>query len=285
MAVTTVAALRELVGSVEAQLGPVQAPLGIVLGSGLGRLASEVEDARRVSYSRLPHLPASTVPGHAGELVVGRWQGRQVIVLSGRVHLYEGNDFQHVALPVRMLAALGVGTLIVTNAAGALHTRWQPGELMLISDHINLQGGSPLTGPNDDRVGPRFPDMSAAYDPQLRALALETAAKVGVPLRQGVYVGLAGPSYETPAEVRMLAQLGGDAVGMSTVPEVIAARHMGVRVLGISCITNLGAGLSAEVLDHAHVGAVAGQSASAMVALLAAVVRGLPELPLRERTF
>ncbi len=286
MAITTVAALRELVSAVESELGPVQAPLGLVLGSGLGGLADALQGARRVSYAKLPHLAASTVIGHAGQLVVGRWQDRDVIVLAGRVHCYEGHDFRHVAMPVRLLASLGVSTLVVTNAAGALHTRMQPGDLMLLSDHINLQGGNPLIGPNDDRLGPRFPDMTQAYDAELRAIAHQVAASQGLALKDGVYVALSGPSYETPAEIRMLAALGGDAVGMSTVPEVIAARHMGLRVLGLSCITNMGAGLGHGLLDHAHVGLVAGQASQRMVDLLAGVVRALPaNMPLRARTF
>lgn len=285
MAASTIDALRELVSAVEQQLGPVRAPLGIVLGSGLGGLADVIEDARSVPYARLPHLAASTVVGHAGQLVTGKWQGRDVVVLAGRIHRYEGHDFEQVAMPVRLLAALGVGTLIVTNAAGGVNTRLHPGDLMLISDHINLQGGSPLTGPNDDRLGPRFPDMTQAYDAGLRDLARGVAQQAGIALQEGVYVALPGPSYETPAEIRMLAALGGDAVGMSTVPEVIAARHMGVRVLGLSCITNMGAGLGDGLLDHAHVGVVAGQATARMIALLAGVTRALPELPLRARTF
>ena len=284
MAITTVAALRELIASLEQFIGPVRAPLGLILGSGLGGLADEIEDARRLSYARLPHLAASTVPGHAGQLVVGRWQGHDVIALSGRIHLYEGHSFSQVAMPVRMLAALGVETLIVTNAAGAVHTRMKPGDLMLIDDHLNLQGGNPLTGPNDARLGPRFPDMTEAYDAGLRKLAHEVAAAQGLDLKHGVYAALPGPSYETPAEIRMLAGLGADAVGMSTVPEVIAARHMGVRVLGLSCITNLGAGLGVGLLDHAHVGEVAGQATAKMVALLGGIARALPALTVRARS-
>ncbi len=277
--------LRELVGAVADRLGPVSAPLGMVLGSGLGGLVDHLQDAKRIALADLPHLAPSTVPGHAGQLVTGRWQGRDVIVLAGRVHRYEGHDFSQVVLPVRLLSALGCSTLIVTNAAGAAHTGMQPGDLMLISDHINLTGGSPLTGPNDDRLGPRFPDMTAAYDPELLVLAEQVAQKQAIRVHRGVYVGLAGPSYETPAEIRMLARLGGDAVGMSTVAEVIAARHMGVRVLGLSCITNLGAGLGTELLDHAHVGAVATEATDRMTRLLAGVVADLPAWPERVPLF
>jgi purine-nucleoside phosphorylase len=285
MAITTHAALRELVSAVEDALGPVEAGLGLVLGSGLGGLADEIENARRIPYSRLPHLAASTVIGHAGQLVVGTWQGRNVAVLAGRIHRYEGHGFHQVVMPVRLLAALGMQTLIVTNAAGSLHTRLQPGDLMLLSDHINLQGGNPLIGSNDDRLGPRFPDMTYAYDPELRRLAHAVAVKHAIELKEGVYVALSGPTYETPAEIRMLGTLGGDAVGMSTVPEVIAARHMGVRVLGLSCITNLGAGLGEGKLDHAHVGEVAGKATRKMTQLLAGVTQALPDLPPRPRMF
>ena len=285
MAVSTVAALRELVASVEHLLGPVRAPLGLILGSGLGGLADQIEDARKLPYARLPHLAPSTVVGHAGQLVVGRWQGHDVIALSGRIHLYEGHSFSQVAMPVRMLAGLGVDTLIVTNAAGSVHTRLQPGDLMLIDDHLNLQGGNPLTGRNDARLGPRFPDMTEAYDAGLRTLAHSVATSQGLDLKHGVYAALPGPSYETPAEIRMLAALGADAVGMSTVPEVIAARHMGVRVLGLSCITNLGAGLGKGLLDHAHVGEVAGQATEKMVRLLGGIAQTLPPQTARARIF
>jgi purine-nucleoside phosphorylase len=219
------------------------------------------------------------VQGHAGELVAGTWQGHEVLMLAGRVHRYEGHSMHKVVLPVRMLAALGVHTLVVSNAAGSVHTRLQPGDLMLISDHINFQGQNPLIGKNDDRLGPRFPDMTVAYDAELRAVARQVALEQALQLHEGVYAAVLGPSYETPAEVRMLAAMGADAVGMSTVPEVIAARHMGVRVLGLSCITNLGAGLGAGTLDHAHVGEVAGKATAKMVNLLGGIVRALPNTP------
>lgn len=283
MVTSEVAALRELRSVVERAIGPVAAPLGLVLGSGLGGVADQIQDARRIAYNKLPHMVASTVQGHAGELVVGQWHGKQVIALSGRVHRYEGHDFRQVVMPVRLLAALGIHTLIVTNAAGSVHTGLQPGDLMLIRDHINLSGGNPLIGVNDERLGPRFPDMTTAYDADLRALALQVAAERGLTLHQGVYCGLSGPSYETPAEIKMLHLLGGDAVGMSTVPEVIAARHMGVRVMGLSCITNLGAGLGEGTLDHSHVGAVAGSATARMTDLVAGVVEALPELAICRR--
>lgn len=281
MAFSTIAAIREAIGVVESAIGPVRAPIGMVLGSGLGGLADEVEDARIISYRQIPHLPSSTVPGHAGRLVAGRWHGREVVVLSGRIHRYEGHDPSKVSMPVQMLAAMGVDTLVVTNAAGAINAAFAPGDLMLISDHINLMGGNPLVGMNDDRIGPRFPDMTEAYSRELREIALRLAAARGVTVREGVYAGVLGPSYETPAEIRMLRALGADAVGMSTVPEVIAARHVGMRVLGLSCLTNMGAGMSGSVLDHAEVKEVAGKATRAMIDLIAETVRALPDLAVR----
>lgn len=227
--------------------------VGLVLGSGLGQVADRIEDAVAVSYADIPHLQASTVQGHRGRLVAGRLNGTAVWAMQGRVHYYEGYTMADVVRPVRVLRELGVTTLIVTNAAGGLNPGFQPGDLMLISDHINFFGANPLIGPNDDAFGPRFPDMTNAYDPELRALAKAVAEEAGLVLREGVYLGVSGPSYETPAEIRAFRILGADAVGMSTVPEVIAARHMGVRVLGISCITNLAAGLQPEPLSHEEV--------------------------------
>jgi len=270
--------VRQAAHAVVEALGPVQAPIGLVLGSGLGGVADEIADARSLPYGRIPHFAASTVPGHAGKLVAGRWQGQTVLALAGRVHGYEGHPPWQVTLPVRVLAALGVQVLVVTNAAGAVHTALQPGDILLMNDHINLTGANPLVGPNDDRLGPRFPDMTSAYDPELRALCEAEAAHRGIAIKRGVYCGLSGPSYETPAEVRMIALLGADVVGMSTVHEVIVARHMGMRVLGLSCVTNLGAGLGEGTLDHGHVAEVALDSTAQMTALVAAVVASLPEL-------
>ena len=214
--------------------------LAIVLGSGLGGVVEILEpDGRsRIPYSEIPHVPASSVGGHAGEIVAGRAHGIPTFVLSGRVHPYEGYSHHEVTILLRAVIALGVETVIVTNAAGGLHPSYEPGDLMLVSDHINLSGDNPLRGPNLDRFGTRFPALTNAFDAKLRAAARETAQRLGLPLREGVYVMLAGPNFETRAEMRMLRLLGADAVGMSTVPEVIVARHAGVRVLGFSMITN-----------------------------------------------
>lgn len=226
--------------------------IALVLGSGLGGLADVIEDAVRIPFRDIPGFPPPTVFGHAGQVVLGTLEGQQVIALAGRFHLYEGHDIATSALPVRVAHALGARTLFVSNAAGGVRRTFRPGDLMLIDDHINLMGRNPLIGPV--RVGEeRFPDMSAAYDRALLAALRAAALEVGIPVVEGVYAALLGPSYETPAEVRMLERLGADAVGMSTVPEAIAARALGMRVAGVSCITNMAAGLSATVLAHAEV--------------------------------
>lgn len=275
--------LGELVAAVRDRIGPAQAAIGMVLGSGLGGVADQIEDARRIPYGDLPHLATSTVPGHAGQLVVGRWHGKTVAALAGRVHFYEGHPWWQVTLPVRLLAMLGAEFMVVTNAAGAAHLALQPGDIMLIRDHINLTGSNPLVGANHGSLGPRFPDMTAAYDPELAQLARTVARERQVELREGVYCGLSGPSYETPAEIRMLGMMGADAVGMSTVAEVIVARHMGVKVLGLSCITNLGAGLGEGTLDHGHVADVANVATAQMTQVVAGVVAALPDVPPRRR--
>ncbi len=232
--------------------------VGVILGSGLGRLAEEVQGddggaATSVSFREIPHFPGSTVPGHVGRLVLGKLDGREVAVMQGRSHLYEGWSLARATFPVRVLARLGVQSLLVTNSAGGASKEYRAGDLMVIEDHINLLGGSPLRGPNFEEFGPRFPDMSRAYDPDGIALAHRIAAEIGIPLKQGVYLATHGPQYETPAEIRMMRTLGADAVGMSTVPEVIVARHMGLRVTGISCITNMAAGISDTPLSHDEV--------------------------------
>ncbi len=219
-----------------------QPEIGLILGSGLNPLADEVADADRIPYASIPYFPSPGVAGHTGQLVVGRLSGKEVLILQGRAHHYEGYSLQQVTLPVRVMHEMGIGTLIVTNAAGGVNPVFQTGDLMLITDHIGLSamiGHNPLWGPNDESLGPRFPAMSKAYDPGLRRLALKIAAGLGIELRQGVYCGLAGPAFETPAEVRFLRQIGADACGMSTVSEVMVARHMGMRVLGFSGISNV----------------------------------------------
>ena len=216
--------------------------IGLILGSGLGALADAVEDADRVVSSDVPHWPRPTVEGHAGQLVIGKLRGQTVLCQQGRVHFYEGLSMQQITLPVRVMFELGIRTLIVTNAAGGVNQSFRPGDIMLITDHINLVGMTglnPLIGPNDPSLGPRFPDMSNAYDPHLRATAVRVAAESGIPLRQGVYCCLSGPVFETPAEVRFLKTIGADAVGMSTAPEVSVARHTGIKVLGFSGISNV----------------------------------------------
>ncbi len=227
--------------------------LAIVLGSGLSNALDFLDIEQRVPYSQIPGFLTPTVSGHTGELLIGRAQGKLVAALSGRFHVYEGHALADVVLPVRALIRAGAQRLMLTNAAGGVNLNFRPGDLMLINDHVNLTGRNPLIGPEEPELGPRFPDMTRAYDRELRALALESASRLGMGLRQGVYAWLPGPSYETPAEIRMLRALGVDAVGMSTVPEVIAARQMGARVLGISCITNMAAGICDQPLTHEEV--------------------------------
>ncbi|MGD8189119.1 purine-nucleoside phosphorylase [Brevibacillus ginsengisoli] len=227
--------------------------IGLILGSGLGILADQIENPVTIPYSDIPHFTKSTVVGHKGQLVIGTLEGKQVVAMQGRFHYYEGHGLDAVVFPVRVMKALGVETILVTNAAGGVNTEYQPGDLMLISDHINFTFRNPLIGPNDETQGVRFPDMSEAYSKRLRQLAKEVASAQGINIREGVYCGFTGPSYETPAEIRMLRILGGDAVGMSTVPEVIAARHIGLEVLGISCISNMAAGILEQPLNHEEV--------------------------------
>ena len=230
--------------------------VGIILGSGLGDFADGFTDKVVLPYTELPHFPHSSVAGHAGRLVLGRLSGVPVVAMQGRVHAYEGYAPAQVAFPARVLCALGIKALVVTNAAGTVNESFAPGNLMAITDQLNLSGWNPLTGPNDDRLGPRFPDMSTAFSPALLKLLRDSAKRTGVDLKSGVYSMLAGPTYETPAEIRMLRILGADAVGMSTVPEVIAAAHMGVPVAGVSCITNMAEGIGDKPLIHAEVGGV-----------------------------
>lgn len=242
--------------------------VGVVLGSGLGGLADEVEGRVEVPYSEIPGWPSSTAVGHAGVLVLGTVGEVPVAVLRGRAHLYEGVPASQAVFGVRVLGRLGVKTLVVTNAAGAINESFSPGQLVLISDHVNLQGTSPLVGPNDDALGPRFPDMSDAYDPELRAAARDAAARRGIEVGEGVYTAWLGPQFETPAEIRFMRAIGGDLAGMSTVPEVIAARHMGIRCLGISVVTNMAAGVVEGKLGHEEVLEVGAEAQPRLTALL-----------------
>jgi purine-nucleoside phosphorylase len=249
--------------------------VGLILGSGLGYLADRVAGACNVSYSSLPGFPVSTVEGHAGTLVLGMLEERKVAVMRGRFHYYEGYSLDRIALGVRLLHRLGVRTLIITNAAGGIRSDFVPGDLMLITDHINLMGSNPLIGPNFDSLGPRFPDMSDAYTLALREQAKQIAQRAGVPVKEGVYAAFTGPSYETPAEIRMLKTIGADAVGMSTIPETISACHAGMQVLGISCISNMAAGFSKQPLSHAEVTETANNAKESFSRLLLALVHGL----------
>ncbi|MFN0179930.1 MAG: purine-nucleoside phosphorylase [Gemmatimonadales bacterium] len=252
--------------------------VAIVLGSGLGGLAERIERPQRIPYRDIPGFHLPTVQGHKGELVVGTLGGRRVIAQSGRFHMYEGHSAAEAALPVRVFAALGVTTVIVTNAAGGINRAFGPGTIMLIADHLNLTGRSSLDGPV--RPGEaRFPDMTVAYDAELREVARRVAAAEGIPLAEGVYAGLLGPTYETPAEVRMLDRLGADAVGMSTVMEVIAARALGIRCLGISTITNAAAGIGGGTLSHGEVMDIAGKTGAAVGRLIEGVIAGAPDRP------
>lgn len=257
--------------SLKSRLGAVPS-VAVVLGSGLGAFADRLDGATRIPYAEIPHWPASTVVGHAGTLVCGTSAGRGVLTLAGRAHFYEGHDLATVTFGTRVLGRLGVKTLVLTNAAGGINTTFTPGTLMVIDDHINLMGSNPLVGPNDERFGVRFPDMTDVYAPRLRVIADQAANATGVGVRHGVYVGLHGPSYETPAEIRFLRTIGADAVGMSTVPEAIVARHMGLEVLGLSCITNPAAGVLPEPLHHDEVMEVARRVSAAFMALLEAIV-------------
>ena len=249
---TLIPQLAEAVKAIQSKT-PLRPVIGLVLGSGLGAFARSMDKATVIPYSQIPHFPVATAIGHTGEMVIGVKEGVPVAVMAGRVHLYEGYSVEQVVFPVRVLARMGVKTLIMTNAAGSVNVNYKPGELMVISDHINFMGVNPLIGPNEDALGQRFFDMTEPYDPILGGLAEKACSKVGMTVRKGVYIAFTGPSYETPAEIKMARAMGADAVGMSTVPEVIAARHMGLRVLGLSCITNMAAGVLPQKLDHTEV--------------------------------
>jgi len=246
--------------------------IGLVLGSGLGSFADDLTEAVRIPYAQIPSFPRSTAIGHAGQLVIGKAAHVPVAVMQGRVHLYEGYSAAEVAFPARVLGRMGVKALILTNAAGGINTSYGQGALVILRDHINLQGQNPLTGANDERFGQRFPDMSYTYSQKFREMALEEAKKLSIPPHEGVYAALAGPSYETPAEIRYLRTIGADLVGMSTVPEAIAARHMGVEVLAISCVTNMAAGILDQPLNHEEVLETGRRVMGQFIALLRAVL-------------
>ena len=247
--------------------------IGVVLGSGLSAFVEQITSPVVIPYKTIPGFPVSAVPGHKGELVLGKIGEANVVVMSGRVHYYEGHSMQRVTFPIRVLRAMNIHTLVVTNAAGAINTSYKPGDFMMIADHLNMVGDSPLRGVNDDRFGTRFPDMSEAYATEGRVLMRRAAGELGIPVHEGIYCALAGPTYETPAEVRMLRVLGADAVGMSTVPEVIVARHGGLRVAGLSVITNSAAGVAEGVLSHDEVKAVAQRVQKPLCDLLARAVQ------------
>jgi purine-nucleoside phosphorylase len=250
--------------------------IGVVLGSGLGAFADELGSAARIPYARIPHFPRSTAVGHAGQLVIGKLPagsgGIAVAAMQGRVHFYEGYSLTEVVFPMRVFARMGIRAVILTNAAGGINRSYGEGALVVLRDHINLQGSNPLIGKNDERFGPRFPDMTHAYSQAFQAFALQEARRLGILIHEGVYAALPGPSYETPAEIRYLAAIGADLVGMSTVPETIAARHMGMNVLGISCVTNMAAGIVDKPLDHKEVLATGERVKDQFVALLRAVI-------------
>ena len=248
---------------------------GLILGSGLGVLGDEIENPVIIKYDEIPNFPVSTVEGHSGQLVIGNLEGKFVIAMQGRFHFYEGYSMETVTFPVRVMKELGVKTVIVTNAAGGANKDFKPGDLMIIKDHINLSGNHPLIGPNDNRLGVRFPDMSTAYTPKYRELAKECAKELGIEVQEGVYTFFSGPTYETPAEIRFAQTIGSDAVGMSTVPEVIVARHSGLDVVGISCITNMAAGILDQPLNHEEVIETTQKVKSEFLSLVKSIVNKL----------
>ena len=255
---------------------PARPDMALVLGSGLGGLADRIEDPVYIPYGQIPHFPVSTAPGHAGRFVFGRLSGRMVLCMQGRFHYYEGHDMAAIALPVRVLKALGCRALVLTNAAGGVNWDFSVGDFMLITDHINFMGANPLRGENDDAIGPRFCDMTHVYTPEFQQTARQVAAQQGITLREGVYLGYMGPSFETPAEIRAFRTLGADAVGMSTVPEAIAASHCGLPVLGVSLITNMAAGMAGKRLSGDEVIEIANQRGPVFQDFIRTVVGALP---------
>jgi len=258
----------------------VEPRIALVLGSGLGGFADDFDEAVGIPYEDIPGFVRSTAQGHAGRLVIGKIKGVPVLAMQGRVHYYEGYSLEEVTFPVRTFGLLGVKTIVLTNAAGGINVQLTQGALMVISDHLNLMGVNPLRGPNDERFGPRFPDMSTVYSPELQALVVEEAKAIGTEVRRGIYGALSGPSYETPAEIHLLRNLGADAVGMSTVPEAIVARHMGLEVLGISCITNMAAGISDDPINHEEVMATGDRVRETFAELLRRVIGAINNRPI-----
>ncbi|MFD1738790.1 purine-nucleoside phosphorylase [Bacillus salitolerans] len=261
------AKMKEAVSYIEGKVN-VKPEFGLILGSGLGELANEIEDAVKIDYSHIPNFPVSTVEGHAGMLVIGTLQGKTVVAMQGRFHFYEGYSMQEVTFPVRVMKGLGVHSIVVTNACGGMNKNFEPGDLMIIEDHLNMTGNNPLIGPNESEFGPRFPDMSRAYTPSYIQTVKEVAARLNIKVQQGVYAGITGPTYMTPAELIMLRNLGADTIGMSTVPEVIVASHMGLKVLGISCITDMAIGEELEPLTHEQVVEVANRTKPKFIQLV-----------------
>ncbi|WP_418314655.1 purine-nucleoside phosphorylase [Salicibibacter kimchii] len=267
--------IEEATDAVKQQLGSGNVDIGLILGSGLGDLADEVESAVRIDYEDIPGFPTSTVEGHAGRLVLGKLEGKNVVAMQGRFHFYEGYSSQEVTFPVRVMKALGVHTLVVTNACGGMNRDYHPGDFMLITDHLNMTGTNPLIGPNDEELGTRFPDMSQAYSPTLIDLAKRIADEETLTVHEGVYTGISGPTFSTTAELSMLRKLGGDVVGMSTVPEVIVARHSGIDVLGISCVTDMAVADDHGGVSHAEVMETAARTKPTFITFVRRIVNEL----------
>ncbi|MDM5338828.1 purine-nucleoside phosphorylase [Fictibacillus enclensis] len=272
---TLLSKMNEAATLIQSKIEGMQPEIGLILGSGLGELADEIENAVQIDYSEIPHFPVSTVEGHAGKLVIGTLNGKTVLAMQGRFHYYEGYSMQDVTFPVRVMKGLGVKLLVVTNACGGMNPEFSAGDLMIINDHLNMTGANPLIGPNDAELGPRFPDMSTAYTPELVQFTKETAASLGINVQEGVYAGITGPTYMTKAELRMLRTVGGDAIGMSTVPEVIVASHMSLKVIGISCITDMAIADELEPLTHEQVVAVANRTKPKFINLVKEIVKNV----------
>lgn len=268
-------AIREASKYIQAQID-YSPTIGLVLGSGLGLLADEIEDKTIIPYEQIPHFAKTTVSGHSGQLVIGKIEGKQVIAMKGRFHFYEGYSLEQVTFPIRVMKQLGIESLLITNAAGGINEQFKPGDLMLIIDHINLMGSNPLIGPHQDEFGDRFLDMTKVYDINYIELAKTCAQELNIPIHEGVYVANTGPSYETPAEINMLRRLGGDAVGMSTVPEAIVAKQEQLRILGISCISNMAAGILDQPLSHAEVIAITEKVKAQFLHLIKQIIYRLP---------